>query len=432
MSAVSPIASLAFCQKICSLAGVNASEIHAELMSNLPLAGIRVLELARILAGPWAGQLLADLGAEVIKLERPGSGDDTRAWGPPFVEGADGKPLGAAYFHSTNRGKRSVETDFDTPEGQGLVRALAAEADVLIENFKVGGLAQYGLDYENLRKINPRLIYCSITGFGQTGPYASRAGYDFLIQAMGGIMHLTGEAEGEPQKIGVAFADIFTGLYSVVAIQAALIERARSGEGQHIDACLMDSQVGVLANQALNYMVSGASPKRMGNAHPNLVPYQVFPVAEGHVVIATGNDAQFKRLCKTIGVADIADDPLYADNAGRVAHRDRLVAALTEATMRHSRADILARLEAVGVPAGPIHDLADVFTDPQVLERGMRIDMPAPDAKGGSIPGLRTPITFSRTPLSYATPSPRLGADNAAVKGAFENGKPIFARGTED
>jgi crotonobetainyl-CoA:carnitine CoA-transferase CaiB-like acyl-CoA transferase len=401
-------------------------------MSNLPLAGVRVLELARILAGPWAGQLLADLGAEVIKLERPGTGDDTRAWGPPFVEAADGTPLSAAYFHSTNRGKRSVETDFETGEGQALVRALAAEADVLIENFKVGGLAQYGLDYESLRKINPQLIYCSITGFGQTGPYASRAGYDFLIQAMGGIMHLTGEADGEPQKIGVAFADIFTGLYSVVAIQAALIERERSGEGQYIDSCLLDSQVGVLANQALNYLVTGKSPMRMGNAHPNLVPYQVFPVADGHVVIATGNDAQFKRLCKTIGIAEVSDDPLYANNAGRVAHREQLVAALTAATQKLSRADILARLEAVGVPAGPIQDLADVFTDPHVIERGMRIDMPAPDAKGGSIPGLRTPITFSRTPLSYTTPSPQLGADNAAVKSAFSKGEPMFQRSKKD
>jgi crotonobetainyl-CoA:carnitine CoA-transferase CaiB-like acyl-CoA transferase len=368
----------------------------------------------------------------VIKLERPGTGDDTRAWGPPFVEAADGTPLSAAYFHSTNRGKRSVETDFQTAEGQALVRALAAEADVLIENFKVGGLAQYGLDYESLRKINPQLIYCSITGFGQTGPYASRAGYDFLIQAMGGIMHLTGEADGEPQKIGVAFADIFTGLYSVVAIQAALIERERSGEGQYIDSCLLDSQVGVLANQALNYLVTGKSPMRMGNAHPNLVPYQVFPVADGHVVIATGNDAQFKRLCKAIGIAEVCDDPLYANNAGRVALREQLVAALTGATQKLSRADILARLEAVGVPAGPIQNLADVFTDPHVIERGMRIDMPAPAAKGGSISGLRTPITFSRTPLSYTMPSPQLGADNAAVKTAFSNGEPMFQRSKKD
>ncbi|HEY0567593.1 MAG TPA: CaiB/BaiF CoA-transferase family protein [Xanthobacteraceae bacterium] len=396
-------------------------------MNNLPLVGVRVLELARILAGPWAGQLLADLGAEVIKVERPGTGDDTRAWGPPFVEGADGAPLAAAYFHSTNRGKRSVEADFESVEGQALVRALATEADVLIENFKLGGLAQYGLDYESLRAINPRLIYCSITGFGQTGPYASRAGYDFLIQAMGGIMHLTGEPQGEPQKIGVAFADIFTGLYSVVAIQAALIERERSGEGQYIDSCLLDSQVGVLANQALNYLVSGTSPKRMGNAHPNLVPYQVFPVADGHVVIATGNDAQFRRLCKAIGIAEVADDPLYANNSGRVAHRDRLVAALSDATQRLSRADILAGLEAVGVPAGPIQDLDDVFTDPQVIERGMRIDIPESAAKGGSIPGVRTPIVFSRTPLAYNMPSPQLGADNEAVKSAFAQGRPMFS-----
>jgi crotonobetainyl-CoA:carnitine CoA-transferase CaiB-like acyl-CoA transferase len=425
-----PIASLAFCQKICSLAA-EPTRNHAEFMSNPPLAGIRVLELARILAGPWAGQLLADLGAEVIKVERPGTGDDTRAWGPPFVEGADGKPLAAAYFHSTNRGKRSVEADFESAEGQALVRALATEADVLIENFKFGGLAQYGLDYESLRKINPRLICCSITGFGQTGPYAPRAGYDFLIQAMGGIMHLTGEAKGEPQKIGVAFADIFTGLYAVVAIQAALIERERSGEGQYIDSCLMDSQVGVLANQAMNYLVSGQSPKRMGNAHPNIVPYQVFPVADGHVVIATGNDAQFRRLCKAIDIAEVADDPLYASNSGRVAHRNELVETLTNATRKLDRADILARLEAVGVPAGPIQDLHDVFTDPQVIARGMRVDILAPDAKGGSIPGVRTPISFSRTPLSYTTPSPQLGADNDAVKSAFSKGAPMFTRSSK-
>jgi crotonobetainyl-CoA:carnitine CoA-transferase CaiB-like acyl-CoA transferase len=397
-------------------------------MQNPPLAGVRVVELARILAGPWAAQLLADLGADVIKVERPGAGDDTRAWGPPFVEDREGRPLSAAYFHATNRGKRSVEADFEREDGRRLVTALAREADVLIENFKVGGLAQYGLDYESLRKINPRLIYCSITGFGQTGPYASRAGYDFLIQAMGGIMHLTGEPDREPQKIGVAFADIFTGLYAVVAIEAALIERERSGEGQHIDACLLDAQVGVLANQALNYLVSGKSPKRMGNAHPNIVPYQVFPVADGHIVIATGNDGQFKRLCGVLGIPEIGEDPLYASNASRVANRDRLVAALVERTRRMTRADLLARLEACGVPAGPIQDLADVFADPQVIARGMRVDIADADAKGGSIPAVRTPISFSRTRLSYTCASPRLGADSGDVKAAFAAGQPMFAR----
>ncbi len=395
-------------------------------MTQAPLAGVRVLELARILAGPWAGQLLADLGAEVIKVERPGAGDDTRAWGPPFVEGKDGKPLASAYFHSTNRGKRSVEADFETPEGRDLVRALAREADVLIENFKFGGLAQYGLDHASLRALNPRLIYCSITGFGQTGPYAPRAGYDFLIQAMGGIMHLTGAADGEPQKIGVAFADIFTGLYSVVAIQAALIERARSGEGQFVDTCLMDSQVGVLANQALNYLVSGNSPRRMGNQHPNIVPYQVFPVADGHIVIATGNDGQFRRLCDVLAAPELRDDPRYQSNAGRVAARDALAGALAERTAQRARADLLAALETVGVPAGPIQDLHDVFEDPQVQARGMRIDLPEPAARHGSVPGVRTPITLSRTPLAYEAPSPRLGSDNEAVQAAFAAGAPMF------
>lgn len=395
-------------------------------MSDLPLAGIRVLELARILAGPWAGQLLADLGAEVIKVERPGAGDDTRAWGPPFVPGRDGTSLDAAYFHSTNRGKRSVVADFETEAGQSLVRALAKEADVVIENFKVGGLAQYGLDYASLRQVNPRLVYCSITGFGQTGAYASRAGYDFLVQAMGGIMHLTGEADGEPQKIGVAFADIFTGLYSAVAIQAALIERARSGEGQHIDTALLDSQVGVLANQALNYLVSGVTPKRMGNAHPNLVPYQVFPVADGHVVIAVGNEGQFQRLCGVLGAGEVATDPRFQSNAGRVAHRDIVVPALTAHTVKVTREALLAALEKAGVPAGPILDPAEILTNPHVVERKMRIDLPSADARDGSVPGVRTPILFSRTPLTYERPSPRLGADTEAVTAALDASLPAF------
>ncbi|MGZ8324329.1 MAG: CaiB/BaiF CoA transferase family protein [Rhodoplanes sp.] len=395
-------------------------------MNTMPLAGVRVLELARVLAGPWAGQLLADLGAEVIKVERPGAGDDTRAWGPPFVRGQNGETLDSAYYHATNRGKRSVVADFETEEGQSLVRALAREADVLIENFKLGGLKPFALDYDSLQAINPRLVYCSITGFGQTGPYAPRPGYDFLIQAMGGIMHITGEPEREPMKIGVAFADVFTGLYAVIAVQAALMERERSGQGQHIDMSLLDVLVGVLANQALNYLVSGVSPKRMGNAHPNVVPYQVFPTADGHVVIAVGNDTQFLRLCDVLVLPELAADRRYQSNAGRVAARTELVASVAARTIRMTRAELLSALEKAGVPAGPIHDIAEVFADPQVVARAMRLDLPAPDAAAGTVPGVRTPVLFSRTPLSYQQPSPRLGADTEALRANIADGKPLF------
>jgi crotonobetainyl-CoA:carnitine CoA-transferase CaiB-like acyl-CoA transferase len=395
-------------------------------MNTMPLSGVRVLELARVLAGPWAGQLLADLGAEVIKVERPGAGDDTRAWGPPFVRGQNGETLDSAYYHATNRGKRSVVADFETEEGQSLVRALAREADVLIENFKLGGLKPFALDYDSLQAINPRLVYCSITGFGQTGPYAPRPGYDFLIQAMGGIMHITGEPEREPMKIGVAFADVFTGLYAVIAVQAALMERERSGQGQHIDMSLLDVLVGVLANQALNYLVSGVSPKRMGNAHPNVVPYQVFPTADGHVVIAVGNDTQFLRLCDVLVLPELAADRRYQSNAGRVAARTELVASVAARTIRMTRAELLSALEKAGVPAGPIHDIAEVFADPQVVARAMRLDLPAPDAAAGTVPGVRTPVLFSRTPLSYQQPSPRLGADTEALRANIADGKPLF------
>lgn len=395
-------------------------------MPNLPLAGVRVLELARILAGPWAGQLLADLGAEVIKVERPGAGDDTRSWGPPFVKGKDGERLDSAYYHAANRGKRSIVADFDSTDGQELVRALAREADVLIENFKLGGLKPFGLDYESLQQVNPRLVYCSITGFGQTGPYAPRPGYDFLIQGMGGIMHITGEPEREPMKIGVAFADVFTGLYAVIAIEAALIECARSGRGQHIDMSLLDALVGVLANQALNYLVSGNSPNRMGNAHPNIVPYQVFPTSDGHIVIAVGNDGQFLRLCEVIATPDLARDPRYASNAGRVANRAELVARIAEKTVNFTRAALLPALEKAGVPTGPIHDIAEVFADPQVIARAMRLDLPAPETASGTVPGVRTPILFSRTPLTYETSSPRLGADTDALLADLANGRPLF------
>lgn len=374
-----------------------------------PLEGVRVLELARILAGPWIGQTLADLGADVVKVERPGTGDDTRTWGPPFVAAADGGDLSAAYFHSCNRGKRSITVDFETAEGQETIRRLAAKADVLLENFKVGGLAKYGLDYESLKKVNPRLIYCSVTGFGQNGPYAERAGYDFMIQAMGGIMDLTGEPDGEPQKIGVAFADIFTGVYGVVGVMAALRRRDATGEGGHVDMALFDTQVSVLANQALNFLVSGKAPRRMGNAHPNIVPYQVFPVADGHIVIATGNDGQYVKLCKVLGAPELAQDPTYATNALRVKHRKALCDRLAELTRTFLRADLLAGLEKAGVPAGPINTVADVFDDPQAIHRGLRVDLDAPAAAAGTIPSVRTPLMIDGVPQVSDRHSPRLG-----------------------
>jgi crotonobetainyl-CoA:carnitine CoA-transferase CaiB-like acyl-CoA transferase len=374
-----------------------------------PLAGLKVLELARILAGPWVGQLLADLGADVVKVERPGAGDDTRGWGPPFVEAEDGGDLSAAYFHSCNRGKRSIAADFETPEGQELVRRLSMHADVVIENFKVGGLKKYGLDYESLRKVNPRLVYCSITGFGQDGPYASRAGYDFMIQGMGGIMDLTGDPDGDPQKIGVAYVDIFTGVYSVVGILAALRRRDATGEGAHLDMALLDVQTSVLANQAMNYLASGKSPRRMGNAHPNIVPYQVFPVADGHVIVAVGNDGQFARLVAVLGAPELAQDERFRSNAGRVGNRAELVPILTELTLKTTRDALLSALERQGVPAGPINTVADVFADPQVIARGMRIDLPSPSARGGAIPSVRSPIVMNGEPMAAERPSPRLG-----------------------
>jgi crotonobetainyl-CoA:carnitine CoA-transferase CaiB-like acyl-CoA transferase len=374
-----------------------------------PLEGLKVLELARILAGPWVGQLLADLGADVVKVERPGAGDDTRGWGPPFIEGAEGDDLSAAYFHSCNRGKRSIAVDFETPEGQDLVRRLASQADVVIENFKVGGLKKYGLDYEGLKRVNPRLVYCSITGFGQNGPYAARAGYDFMIQGLGGIMDLTGDPEGEPQKIGVAYVDIFTGVYSVVGILAALRKRDATGEGAHLDMALLDVQTSVLANQAMNYLASGKSPRRMGNAHPNIVPYQVFPVADGHVIVAVGNDGQFARFVSVLGRSELARDERFGTNAGRVGHRTALVPLLTELTVKFTREDLLSALEGQGIPAGPINTVADVFADPQVIARGMRIDLPSQAAKGGAIPSVRSPIVMDGQPMAAARPSPRLG-----------------------
>jgi crotonobetainyl-CoA:carnitine CoA-transferase CaiB-like acyl-CoA transferase len=371
-------------------------------MAGAPLAGIKVVELARILAGPWAGQLLADLGAEVVKVESP-AGDDTRQWGPPFIENDDGT-RDAAYFHATNRNKRSRVIDFATTEGQAEVRALVADADVVIENFKVGGLARYGLDYKSLSALNPRLVYCSITGFGQDGPYAGRPGYDFIAQGMSGIMDLTGDPLGQPQKTGVAYADIMTGLYAVIGIQAALHQRSTTGLGQQIDVALLDVMVGTLANQAMNYLVSGNSPRRMGNAHPNLVPYEAFPAADGWFILAVGNDNQFRRVWSLLG---LADEPDFATNAGRVVARERVSALIADATVKWNRDALLAALESVGVPAGPVNSVAEALADPHVTARGMVLELAREN--GAPVPGLRPPIRFSDATLACNRASPPLG-----------------------
>lgn len=379
-----------------------------------PLAGLKVVEFARILAGPWVGQILADLGAQVIKIESL-SGDDTRGWGPPFIENSDGG-RDAAYFHATNRGKRSVVLDLGTAEGRDRAIALARDADVLIENFKVGGMAKFGLDYARLSLENPRLVYCSVTGFGHDGPYAHRAGYDFIVQGMSGIMDLTGEPDGQPQKIGVAFADIMTGLYGTIAVQAALAERQLSGQGQHIDMALLDVMTGVLANQAMNYLVSRNSPTRMGNAHPNIVPYAVFPTSDGWLIIASGNDGQFRRLCEVLA---LSPRPEWLTNAGRLADRDALTESIERRTRQLTRDDLLDALEAQGIPAGPINSVEQAFSDPQILHRGIRLHMERDD--GQPIPGVRVPIRFSRSPLAEPRPAPLLGdfaADTAFDQGA--------------
>ncbi|WP_320197104.1 CaiB/BaiF CoA-transferase family protein [Agrobacterium rosae] len=378
-----------------------------------PLTGIRVIELARVLAGPWAGQMLADMGADVIKVESPDGGDDTRAWGPPFVESKDGDNLSAAYYHSTNRGKRSITVDLKTDEGRQTVRRLVKTADVVIENFKRGGLEKYGLDYQSLRALNPKLIYCSITGFGQTGPYADFAGYDYIVQGMSGFMSITGEPDGQPMKAGVAVADIFTGIYSVTAIQAALIHAMRTGQGQHIDMALLDVQSAVLANQNMNYLISGKAPVRLGNAHPNISPYEVVPTADGFLILAVGNDGQFRRLCKILGIDAIADDERYATNKARVAHKVEVRQIVSTETLKWMRRDLLTACETNAVPAGPINSIEEMFADPQVQSRGLRVDLQAAD--GTVIPGVRTPIVLSETPLRYERPSPRLGEHQAEV-----------------
>ncbi|MGB0506039.1 MAG: CaiB/BaiF CoA transferase family protein [Pikeienuella sp.] len=363
-----------------------------------PLEGLKVVELARILAGPWIGQTMADLGAEVIKVESP-EGDDTRKWGPPFIEREGDKT--AAYFYSANRGKSSVTADFRTEEGQKAVKALIAEADILIENFKVGGLAKYGLDYQSLSAINPRLIYCSITGFGQTGPYASRAGYDFLIQGMSGLMSVTGEPEGQPQKVGVAVTDVVTGLYGAIGVLAAVEQRHRTGLGQHIDMSLLDCATALMANQAMNFLTTGESPMRRGNAHPNIAPYQVFETSDGHVIIAVGNDGQFVRLCETLGAQELATDARYTSNQERVANRDALTASLTKLIIEWKQSDLLAALEAKTVPAGPINTMEQTFDDPQIQSRGLAIQ---PEG----VAGVRGPWVFSGAELSLNKSAPIL------------------------
>ena len=383
-----------------------------------PLTGIRVLDLTRVLAGPWCTQNLADLGAEVIKIERPGAGDDTRAWGPPYLKDATGADTTeAAYYLSANRNKYSVALDIASPRGAELVRELARQSDILVENFKVGGLRKYGLDYQTLKAENPRLIYCSITGFGQTGPYASRPGYDFMIQGTGGLMSITGERDdlpgGGPQKAGVAVADLMTGMYSTVAILAALHERGRSGLGQHIDMALLDCQVAMLANQNLNYMTTGQAPKRAGNAHQNLVPYQVFAASDGHLIVAVGNDSQFRNYCRVIGLPELSDDPRFSTNPQRVQNRDALVPLLAERMATGERDFWLAELEAAGVPAGPINTLDQVYKDPQVQAREMWRELPHPTA--GKVPVAASPLKFSDSPVQYRRPAPLLGEHTRQV-----------------
>ena len=382
------------------------------------LSHLRVLDLSRVLAGPWAGQILADLGAEVIKVERPGNGDDTRAWGPPFLKDAYGESTGeSAYYLSANRNKQSVTIDFTKPEGQQLVRDLASKSDILIENFKVGGLQAYGLDYASLKVLNPDLIYCSITGFGQTGPYAKRAGYDFMVQGLGGLMSLTGRPEGDegagPVKVGVALTDILTGLYSTVAILAALAHRQHEGGGQHIDMALLDVQVACLANQAMNYLTTGVAPQRLGNAHPNIVPYQDFPTADGDFILTVGNDSQFRKFAEVAGRPELGGDPRFSTNKLRVANRAELVPLIRQLTVFKTTAEWVAQLEAVGVPCGPINDLAQVFADPQVRARGLAMQLP--HALAGLVPQVASPIRLSETPVEYRNAPPLLGEHTEQV-----------------
>jgi len=383
-----------------------------------PLSHIRVLDLSRILAGPWASQMLADLGAEVLKVERPGAGDDTRQWGPPYLDDDDGNATEeSAYYLAANRGKQSITVDISCERGQEIVRRLAEQSDVVLENYKLGGLAKYGLDYESLKIINPRLVYCSITGFGQTGPYASRPGYDFLLQAMGGLMSITGEADelpgGGPQKVGIAVADLFTGLYAANAIQAALIERDKSGTGQHIDLSLLDVQVACMANQATNYLIGGVVPHRYGNAHPNIVPYQVFETSDDFIILAVGNDAQFRRFCEVADCVELAADERFSSNRGRVQNREILIPEIAAVIASETRRYWLEQLEAVNVPCGPVNTVEQVFEDPQVCARGMQISVEHPDRE--KLPLVANPIRLSKTPVQYNRAPPTLGQHTNSV-----------------
>ena len=384
-----------------------------------PLAGLVVLDLTRILAGPSATQLLGDLGADVIKIERPGAGDDTRKWGPPFVTGKDGRPTReSAYYLCANRNKRSVAIDMAQPEGADLIRKLARGADVLIENFKVGGLKKYGLGYDDLKDDCPRLVYCSITGFGQTGPYASQAGYDYLAQAMSGIMSITGEPDGQPMKVGVGIADIVCGFYAANAIQAALLKRHETGRGQHIDVALLDSTVAWLINEGTNYLVSGQVPRRRGNAHPNIVPYQLFATSDGEIVIAVGNDGQFRRFAEVLGQPGLADDPRFATNPARLEHRNALIALLKPIIATKTRGWLIETLAPIGVPVGPVNDIREAFADPHIAHRGMRITMDHPGAASGTVDLLGNPIRMSETPVSYRRAPPMLGDSTREVLAA--------------
>ena len=381
-----------------------------------PLDGLRVLDLSRILAGPTCTQLLGDYGAEIIKIEKPGLGDDTRAWGPPYVTGTDGEPTAeSAYYLSANRNKRSVAVDIATEEGAETVRHLAGHCDILVENFKVGGLAKYGLDYDSLSRDNPGLVYCSITGFGQTGPNAHKPGYDLLAQGYGGIMSLTGDPEGEPMKVGVGVTDVVCGLYAVTAILAAIRHRDQSGEGQHIDIALVDSQVAWLVNAGTNYLLSGQEQPRLGNQHPNIVPYQVFATSDGHVIVAAGNDAQFKRFCGILGRPDLAEDERFRRNIDRVTNRDVLIGLLTGEILRFGKAELVRAMEAAGVPGGPINSLSEVFASDQIEARGMKISMPDEHAASGEVPLIGNPVKFSKTPVSYRHAPPACGADTQDV-----------------
>ncbi|MFZ0127060.1 MAG: CaiB/BaiF CoA-transferase family protein [Xanthobacteraceae bacterium] len=383
-----------------------------------PLSHIRVLDLSRVMAGPWAGQLLADLGADVIKVERPVVGDDTRTWGPPFLPTTDGtQSRESGYYLSVNRGKRSLTINIDKPQGQEIVRVLAARSDILLENFKVGTLARYGLGYDDLKPVNPRLIYCSVSGFGQTGPKAQKLAYDFLIQAMGGLMSITGEADdrpgGGPQKVGIPILDLMTGMYTTVAVLAALAGREQSGEGDYIDVAMLDVQTAVLANQAMNYLMSGRTPRRQGNRHPNIMPQDVFRCRDGDVVIAVGNDGQFAKMCQAVGRPDVGSDPRFARNSDRVRHKDELMPLIAGIVADWSRADLVAAMERAGVPCGPINSIAEVFDDPQIKHRSMRIDLPHPSA--GHVPLVGSPLKFGHAEPTYARAPPLLGQHSDEV-----------------